>query len=593
MRNLLASLMFGFLAFVSQGQQVQLDPTGANEAILSNAFAVVSSNSYVTAGDLTSPDGEFGFVTMFSKSDVLWSKKFQVGTSIASMIIAENGDIIVAGVSSELAETDILVARFNISGDTLWTANVGTSAQLELSRCLVEDQDGSIIVGGLFGPTNNRQQAVVRLTASGEVIQSGEQLWMPYAHRLDEVFVRDDKIVVFGVERSAAFSYSGNISLRMLDSSFGEVYHRNYGNPFTSDGVPSVVMMSTGALIATSNSNGVGLIRLDQDFNLASSSSLLYQEALGAVLQNPRLVQDEFGYLYLGGGANLGPSTYAFVSKIDPVNMNVLWTRTLNQGGFVCSDMDFDGQAIVVPSANGSSVTMSFVDRETGQVIGTPCDMFLPSFVIEPSSYPDLAETSYSADTWNSYPALQGRGASDTQFLIEVSDCEPILLPVELTYFTAQVVSNEVSLSWSTATEHNNSHFIVERSRDTENWEDVAFVPGVGNSQNATSYVAQDKEPYFGTSYYRLAQFDLDGSRSYSTIVSVSVESSGFVLSPNPITSGQVLKGVGRNEFQVLDLDGRLVYRGLGESSLSLPSGTYIVRLVGIEDRVARLHVTN
>lgn len=593
--------MLGLLVFTSQGQQVHLDPTGAGEATLSKAFSVIATNSYVVAGTLFSPSGDCGFVTRFSKTDVLWSKKFQTGTSLESMAIASNGDIVVAGLVSVLGgtglvETSMLVARLNISGDTLWTTKVSTDAKLDLACSIVVDQDGTILVGGLSGLSNNRQQLVVRLSADGDIVENAKQQWVPHTHTLDEVFVRNSNIFIFGVERVGSFS-SGNISLKVLGPSFSEVDHKVYGNIFASDDVPSVVMLNQGAFVATTASNGFGFISLNQDFDIVSSSSLRFQEASGAILQNPRLVQDESGYLYLGGMAFPNTATdssmYAIVSKIDPVSLSVLWTRTINRNGFVSGDMGFDGSALVVPSARGASVTLSFVDKETGQIVGTPCDIPLPSFALETTPYPNLAEFSLTPFNWLGSSLTQVDGFDQSQLPLEIDDCEPILLPVELTYFTARVEGEKVTLLWTTATEHNNSHFVIERSKDLESWETVEVVTGQGDSQSATNYEARDEQPYSGTSYYRLKQVDFDGTHNYSQAVSVSVREHEFVLSPNPITSGQVLRGVGNREFQIINLGGQIVYQGRGESSVSLPSGTYVVRLVGDETQSMRLQVTN
>jgi hypothetical protein len=79
-------------------------------------------------------------------------------------------------------------------------------------------------------------------------------------------------------------------------------------------------------------------------------------------------------------------------------------------------------------------------------------------------------------------------------------------LPVELISFEG--TCNK--LYWSTATEYNSSHFIVESSVDGSVWEYVEYLSAAGNSQSTIFYtvsIAQRKELV----YYRLVQYDNDG----------------------------------------------------------------------------------
>ena len=113
-----------------------------------------------------------------------------------------------------------------------------------------------------------------------------------------------------------------------------------------------------------------------------------------------------------------------------------------------------------------------------------------------------------------------------------------IPMPVELVYFEAMVYENQgVSVSWSSATETNNSKYIVERSFDGRNWEAIGDVPGAGTSSTAKSYNLVDRNPREGTSYYRLSQMDFDGSITYSSfeVVSYTVKNTSMTIFPNPV----------------------------------------------------------
>ncbi|MEP4532077.1 MAG: hypothetical protein ABJ004_03250 [Cyclobacteriaceae bacterium] len=94
-------------------------------------------------------------------------------------------------------------------------------------------------------------------------------------------------------------------------------------------------------------------------------------------------------------------------------------------------------------------------------------------------------------------------------------------LPVELIFFRANLVDQEVVLTWQTATEIDNSHFVVERSIDGNVFEGIAEVSGNGTTTDIHDYEFVDTKPYQGKSYYRLKQVDFDGDFAFSPLVYV------------------------------------------------------------------------
>lgn len=97
------------------------------------------------------------------------------------------------------------------------------------------------------------------------------------------------------------------------------------------------------------------------------------------------------------------------------------------------------------------------------------------------------------------------------------------LIPVELSGFSAIADNGSVKLNWTTATELNNSGFEVQRRRNNEAFEKIAFVPGFGTTTEPKSYSFTDKNVY-GSLSYRLKQIDFDGSYELSNLVKVEVE---------------------------------------------------------------------
>jgi len=120
-------------------------------------------------------------------------------------------------------------------------------------------------------------------------------------------------------------------------------------------------------------------------------------------------------------------------------------------------------------------------------------------------------------------------------------------VPVELTSFSAIADQNNVTLSWSTSTETNNSGFEILRSAQNDNWEKIGFVEGQGTSTQENNYSYVDENLVAGNFSYKLVQIDFDGTRTESDVVNVEINSlpTDYSLSqnyPNPFNPSTTIK---------------------------------------------------
>ena len=108
-------------------------------------------------------------------------------------------------------------------------------------------------------------------------------------------------------------------------------------------------------------------------------------------------------------------------------------------------------------------------------------------------------------------------------------------LPVTLIDFNVTVAINKVIAKWQTSSEINTAQFEVYRSKDGNLFEKTGQVTAAGNSNLLLHYEFTDKEPFSGTSYYRLKTIDLDGKYAWSSIEKVTMVDNNLVaLYPNP-----------------------------------------------------------
>ncbi len=144
-------------------------------------------------------------------------------------------------------------------------------------------------------------------------------------------------------------------------------------------------------------------------------------------------------------------------------------------------------------------------------------------------------------------------------------------LPIELISFQAKCAgNNDVDITWSTASEHNTKHFIVEKSRDGVNWVILNTLAAAGNSTSVIEYAITDTDVTNGTSYYRLTQFDTDGASKKFNITSVNCGeqrvTSNLVTYPNPSNGSFYIDFyshdvTGPSSVSVSDSRGLIIYR--------------------------------
>ena len=177
-------------------------------------------------------------------------------------------------------------------------------------------------------------------------------------------------------------------------------------------------------------------------------------------------------------------------------------------------------------------------------------------------------------------------------------------LDVALMSFTATQNGFAVDVRWTTASESNSDHFIVER-QDGQSWSNISGnLDAAGNSVNERHYVFTDEDVQSGLTYrYRLVAVDANNVRqalaeTEVTLLDhepVTVEAYALYQNfPNPFNPSTSItfdmKEAGQVTLRVFDVLGREVaslvngYREAGRHHVtfdakSLPSGLYLYRV--------------
>jgi hypothetical protein len=132
--------------------------------------------------------------------------------------------------------------------------------------------------------------------------------------------------------------------------------------------------------------------------------------------------------------------------------------------------------------------------------------------------------TSGAANVTNQTAGL-ANNALNQAWLLEMRDsqtenCPFTILPVEITLFEGWNEPYGNKIIWETATEKNSDYFVIDRSIDGKSWIEVQTIKSVGNSETISKYSTVDIGFEEVMNYYRLSQYDLDGTekRHYKSV---------------------------------------------------------------------------
>ena len=165
------------------------------------------------------------------------------------------------------------------------------------------------------------------------------------------------------------------------------------------------------------------------------------------------------------------------------------------------------------------------------------------------------------------------------------------ILPIELISFTANCNGKSSLIEWTTATEKNNDFFVLERSTDAINFNEIARIAGAGNSIEPLNYAYTDYCARSGDNYYRFVQVDYDGTSTASEIIVANCPAEALgepdVLAfPNPFDDNLTLHfenfGNIQATVEVYDMLGRMVHT----QKINCSQNDYevVLRLAGLAD---------
>ncbi len=608
---------FAYFSF-AQAPPIQWDKTfGGNNYEQFNIVKQTSDGGYISGGWSQSPvsgsksqpnwDPSNGTPDYWIvKTDALgvkqWDKRFG-GTNwetFGSLQQTADGGYIIGGYSSSSANgdksqtsrglIDYWIVKLDAAGIQQWDARFGGSANDYLTT-VIQTSDGGYMLCGFSGSgsSGDRSQSnqgandywIVKTDANG-VKQWDKRFGGPqddWAYSI--VQTTDGGYIIGGTSASGAGGDKSQANRGPLntmdywiiktDASGNKLWDKRFG---TSDDDLCCVALQTsdGGFVLGGYSSGTA--NGDRSVNSRGSYDywVLKTDAAGIKLWDKRYGGSEIDYLFAmeittDDGFIMGGTSYSGISgdktqasrgnedywiiKTDDSG-NILWDKTM--GG---SDSDW----------------LNYIDQ--------------------------TMDGYYIAGGWSN----SGINGEKTQALVGISDYwlvklgPPVSLPVKIISFYGQATEHSVQLRWQTACEINNQGFMVERSSDGNEFKEIGWVNGKGNTNSVSDFLFDDKTVLEnGIYYYRLRQVDYDGAESLSETISIYFNKRNLIkTSQNPFTENctitfQTAGGKVKIYLAGLDRKNRCILDGevgnseleitLSKQNLHLTPGIYFLTIV-------------
>jgi hypothetical protein len=394
--------------------------------------------------------------------------------------------------------------------------------------------------------------------------------------------------------------FSGSDTPNMFDisiftgscGSLSEIDCRSVGSKDPNDYSITTTPGTTYYMFITNGSNYTGEIR-----RVSVCSSVACTSPGNDVCANAISVTD--GVVYNGTTA-CASSDLALCSGSTENNIWYSWTVpstwTDGESAFVSLTNQDCYANDPTTSSSGSQLSVYNADETCSTIAGGTGECMVYTNPLDDENfYGEFSPTAGSTYLIN----IDGYGGDACTFDFQVNDEPPIILPIVLSNFDANYNKSMdvVEVIWETQSETNNDFFTIEKTKDGQTFEKVGVVDGANNSIEVKNYRLIDKNPYKGTSYYRLKQTDFDGAFEYSHLVSVTVapEFDEMTFIPNPVADkGQlyfIANKSGNVKVKVYDDSGRIVLEE--ESMTEKGANTITLNLTALKNGIYFLLVAN
>lgn len=558
-------------------------PTASSDITLVNSGSTPQVTSDVTVNNLTISSGVTleiqGATTLTVAGDLtVASGAFLDGNNASS-------NITLTGSRNNFSMSGTLQPSTDI--------NIGSGAEIALSTAVDlpnESNDLTVLSGGIldlngFNLTGNSGDFI--LNAGGGIkITSADGI-------------------------TTAGNASGNIQADARSFDTGANYYYTGGNTqVTGNALPATV----NDLNIEKTSNNVTLtssVNVNGNLNISGTGNLLTGSNNVTLSSTSNITGTEDTDSHIEGTIQITKSIDNTTDS--PGNIGVSLTTVDNLGSTVVTRVTGSNGVVTVGSNSGIATTWTITPTTQPSSAVTGTFEWLSTF--DNSITSSLEVWKNSGSGWALLQSVTDVGSGDLRSVaFSTSSFSDFTvtntsnpLPVALMDFVALREGDHIALYWTTASEINNDGFEIEKSFDSENYQQIGFVEGNGTSDFEHKYYYEDKERNCGA-YYRLKQIDFDGKYEYSNSVTANCGLEALVdIYPNPINDNEQftinlnpdIDAEARIIATIYDLTGQKIINTsakanniqskINQDIIDINKGSYIL-LLTIGDKTIRHH---
>jgi hypothetical protein len=324
-----------------------------------------------------------------------------------------------------------------------------------------------------------------------------------------------------------------------------------------------------------------------------TASSFLSTGLLSATTTSNYLSLNNFGFSI--------PGTYTICGV--GISIVKAYTSLLSDNGSVVDNVvqlaTFSGSTPTLLGANQATGTdwpystpLTSSYGGSGLLMGVPAATLVPSMVNNSNFGVAISAKVITAPLQISV----GMTAEIDQVSMTIYTTPPTTLSILLDDFTVTGGSAGNLVSWTAGANNTANAFVIQRSGDGANWQDLMTVTAVAGKIESYSYT--DADPPSGANYYRLKMVKDDGTNAYSIIAVVAARIQPNIhFYPNPFHDMiNVSAPVPFHHVSLTDVAGRTLwireYSGGINSvqipSATLPQGLYFVAVDGSTSKLVK-----
>jgi uncharacterized delta-60 repeat protein len=567
---------------VDEAKALALDAAG-------NCYVTGVSYSNGTLNDYTT-------IKYNSWGNQLWVARFNgSGNSVdyATSLITDykNNAYVTGGSYNNEANYDYVTVKYNDSGAIQWVAIYnGPGNSNDIANAIAIDTAGNIYVTGKsYGNGTFYDYATIKYDSAGT------EIWVA---RYNGLANGSDNASAIAIDKAGNIYVTGWCFGNNSDTYYATLKYDSYGNEQwtvlnyvslrSGDEASSIALDDSGNIYVT-----VEIIELGLGYNYATikyspSGIQQWKSTYNGPGNHTDLAKsislDTSGNIFVTG-KSVGSGTWYDFATIKYNNSgNQQWVARYNGLGDSwdgASSITLDNSGNIYVTGTSEELELNY-DYVTIKYNPEGIQQWIERYN-GPGNNLDNACSIVSDNVGNIYMTGKSYG-NGTNYDYATIKYSQGYIPLELSSFIAAINCNSVALTWSTATETNNSGFEILRgvypaksgTQNENEWNTIGFVPGFGTTTEPKSYSFIDENVSNGVYKYRLEQIDFDGSFTNSNEIEVVVDFTPkeFVLYqnyPNPFNPSTTIKfeipGQARNDNVMVTLK---VYDILGNEVATL-----------------------